>query len=298
MAHERTFAVETIATLGLISSPELDAMYTLSPFVWRERDAYGLMIRLVNRSDDPAKKISRIHRGTSQDGIVFRIDTQPAIAPGSGADRDGCEDPTVLAMDGSLTVYYSGWNDTREYTELLCATTERSGIFTKHGTAIAHSSALGNPKEASLAQCSDGSWCMFFEYASGGASKIGRARASAVDGPWTIESGSPISTRSGAWDDWHLSPGPIVTTADGRQLMFYNGSTRQSAWRIGFVEFDRDFAKVIRRGDVPLITPPAPVGDERDIAFAASAVLADDGAIHLYYSVADQFLKRATLRGS
>jgi predicted GH43/DUF377 family glycosyl hydrolase len=77
--------------------------------------------------------------------------------------------------------------------------------------------------------------------------------------------------------------------------MFYNGATRDAKWRIGWIRFDPNYHVVIERCDDPLIVPPTPKTDETDIAFAASAITEDE-LIRVYYSVADQHMRRATLR--
>lgn len=53
--------------------------------------------------------------------------------------------------------------------------------------------------------------------------------------------------------------------------------------------------RLLARSGEPLVTPHIKHNDDdMDIAFAASAV-EEDGAIRLYYSVADQYAVRATL---
>jgi hypothetical protein len=79
--------------------------------------------------------------------------------------------------------------------------------------------------------------------------------------------------------------------------MFYNGATHDARWRIGWVTLDRNCECMTDRGVEPMLVPP-PAKDRAatDIAFAASAVLQDDGLIHLYYSLEDRMLSRAVVR--
>ncbi len=291
------FTVEETASLEIRQPGLLAEMYTLSPFVWREDQSYGLLLRVVNRSDIPAEKVSRIYYGTSRDGLAFTVGDQPVIAPGPGADdRDGCEDPTLATVQGVTYVYYSGWNQTSERGKLLLAAGINAEHLEKRGVAIPYTSEQENPKEASILQASDGSWRLFYEYSHGGASRVGLASAPAVDGPWTVR-GSPFQARPGHWDDWHLSPGPVLRSARNRHVMFYNGGTRDAHWRIGWIEFDEQCLQVTDRGDEPLIIPPPGEPGDTDIAFVASAVQQGKD-IFLYYSVADKDLIRATIRRS
>ena len=53
------------------------------------------------------------------------------------------------------------------------------------------------------------SWRLFYEFARDGASRLGMARAEKLGVNWTaMEEMVPI--REDSWDNWHLSPGPII----------------------------------------------------------------------------------------
>lgn len=269
-------------------------VYLLSPFVWRENDRYRMLLRVVPRCDDPAKKIARVHYGESADGLHFTLSGKAAVAPGRENDRDGCEDPTVCIVDGRYYVYYTGWDERSKRGELMLAESDDILRLEKRGTILPWTPERKNPKEATVVQAADGSWRMFFEYAADDRSKVGLARSPAVDGPWSVI--EPLfEARAGEWDDWHLSTGPIVPTGGGDPVMFYNGATRDAKWRIGWITFDADYTRVRDRCSEPLIVPP-PLreADATDIAFAASAVV-ENGVVHLYYSVADKDMYRAVL---
>src|SRR5262249_29256040 len=112
------------------------------------------------------------------------------------------------------------------------------------------------------------------------------------DGPWEILP-DPFTVRQHAWDNWHLSTGPIVLLEGRNPVMFYNGATVDARWRIGWIAFSPDYTKVIARGLEPLLVPPPNVDRAAtDIAFAASALIEGD-FIHLYYSLEDRLLRRA-----
>ncbi|GAC1499962.1 MAG: hypothetical protein NVS1B2_24170 [Vulcanimicrobiaceae bacterium] len=287
--------MHSIATLGFLGAPHLDGMYTLSPYVWESDGGYAMLVRLVNRSKNPHEKVSRIHAATSRDGIAFTLADEPTLAPGStptDPDADGCEDPTVVAVSGEHVVYYSGWNERSQSGALLWATVPALAASTKRGIALASTSAYGNPKEATVARCADGTWALFFEYARDGASRIALARGSDATGPWEIDPTFAFPVRPAGWDRYHLSPGPIVRDETSEPLMFFNGGDESGAWRIGWVRFDANYRAVIDRGEEPVLAPPIRAGDESDIAFAASA-FERDGRVAIYYTVADKLPKRA-----
>ena len=278
------------------SSSELAGMYKLSPCVWQENGRFELLLRVVNRSDNPAEKVARIHHGSSADGLCFVLDDAPAIAPGPDVpgsyDSGGCEDPTIARVGGTCYVYYTGWNEHLKRGELLLATGPDVHHLQKQGIALESSEQVINPKEATIVQASDGTWRLFFEYANEGKSKIGLARSANVAGPWDVL--PPLfERRPEGWDSWHLSTGPILESKSGNPVMFYNGATQSAQWRIGWIVFDADYTQVLDRSDLPRILPHLKRSvDDSDIAFAASSVRVADGSF-LYYSVADQYVTRA-----
>src|SRR5579864_6014665 len=231
-------------------------MFALSPFVWRERDEYKVMLRAVPRSDNPAEKIARVHYGESRDGLRFSMYDKPAIAPGPGDDDlDGCEDPTVAMVDGEYYVYYTGWNEGTKHGQLLIASGPDPVRLEKRGVLLPWTPERKNPKEATVVRARDGSWRLFFEYAADDKSKIGVASAPFVYGPWTMME-PPFEARADHWDSWHLSTGPIVFSDSNEPVMFYNGATRDAAWRIGWIAFDDCYSRVTARCEGPLIAPP------------------------------------------
>ena len=290
------FAVTSIDRLIVRSEPPLREMYKLSPFVWRERNEYHVLIRAVPHVDNPAEKVARIYHGRSTDGIAFEMDAQPAISPGrSNDDNGGCEDPSVAIVDGTYYVYYTGWNEAEKCGQLMLATGSTPSQFEKHGVALPSTPEQQNPKEATIVQAADGSWRLFYEFATDGASRIGVATGTSVAGPWRVLD-LPFKARTADWDSWHLSTGPFCNPHSGESVMFYNGSGRDADWRIGWIAFDDNFSHVIRRCTDPIIAPPANrEPGSTDIAFAASAV-EEEGSIALYYSVADKDMHRATIR--
>ena len=99
------FRMGASVPLEPIGAGPLAEMYTLSPFVWQTGKRYDLLLRAVNRAPRDENKVSQIYYGTSEDGVRFRMESQPVIAPGpESEDEDGCEDPTVAVVDDTLYV--------------------------------------------------------------------------------------------------------------------------------------------------------------------------------------------------
>ena len=296
--HTHDFRLLQLDELQFICPDQLARMYKLSPFVWYEEGRSKLLLRIVNVSRDASQKVARIHYGESDDGVTFAVTDSPVIAPDpdpAAYDNGGCEDPTIARVDNEYFVYYSGWNEHIKRGELLLAAGPSIDRLTKRGIALASSDLARNPKEAEIVRVADGTWRLFFEYAHDDKSKIGIARSQHVDGPWEIL--TPLfEARPERWDSWHLSTGPVINSNPDFPVMFYNGATRDAHWRIGWIVFDAAFTRVLARSEAPIVLPHIKHNkDDTDIAFASSA-LNDDGVIHLYYSVADQYCCRAVIQ--
>ncbi|MES2755295.1 MAG: hypothetical protein V4659_11580 [Pseudomonadota bacterium] len=301
MSKPAGFEVVATAPMTLSRTNRLANMYVLSPYVWLADGVFHLLLRAVpRRDDDPRLKMAEIWYGRSDDGLHFVMDEAPAIFPGPDlADLDGCEDPTVhVDTDHMLRVWYTGYNEREQAGRLMLARGPDVHRLAKAGVMIPnHPPRYANPKEATLVAPAKDRWRLFFEFARDGASLIGQTDSDELDGGWGEPADAPLAPRKDQWDDWHLSPGPVVGADSARPVMFYNGATRDAHWRIGWVAFDSRYAKIVARSDDPLIAPDpdGSNGADTDIAFAASAV--EVGAdILLYYSQSDQHLRRATVR--
>lgn len=293
------FNVEEVKALTIEADHPLTQRDFLSPYVWMEGDKYVMLVRSAPRTITETGNTGTIHYGESDDGIRFRVHSDPIIAPGrDDLDVGGCEDPTVIKWKDEYVVYYTGVDKTRRSGQLLYASGPSLDKLAKRGVAYASSQSEGNTKEATVERTGDGRWRLFFEFARNNASLVGLALGDGVGGPWT-EQPAPFAPRQHAWDNWHLSPGPLLTSDENMPVMFYNGATRDARWRIGWVAFDRDCTEVVDRCIEPLIVPPPPKerGDT-DIAFAASCIVVDAEMSLLYFSRADQLMFRALIRRS
>ena len=294
------YVVEKLDEVQLETEEPLKSMDWMSPFVWRAGDdgkRLRMMLRAVPRPLGPDDPTGVIYSGESDDGLTFRMEKTPAIAPGPDkVDAGGVEDPTVWRTDEDLMVYYTGVEAGRAQGSLLVATGINEKSLKKRAVMLQAPEGQGNIKEATLAQAADGSWRLFYEYAQDNASRIGMATASEFGEQWQPAS-EPFPIRADRWDNWHLSTGPIVQLPGRDPVMFYNGATADARWRIGWVSFDENFSRVTDRCIEPMLVPP-PADDRTatDIAFAASALTTGDDCLQLYYSLEDRRLSRALIR--
>lgn len=293
------YVVEELQDVTLdIAGPEgrLAHHDLMSPFLWQEGDLYRLLVRVLPRPLGPQDPTGVIWSGASQDGLCFQMAQAPTLSPGSMADdAGGCEDPTLVQAGNDYLIYYTGVDAGRSQGALLLAKGKDLIDLTWQRVMLKAPPGEGNIKEATLVQGSDGEFRLFYEYAKDNASRIGLAVGPSAEGPWTVVK-DPFSVRDSAWDNWHLSTGPIVQLPGCDPVMFYNGATMDARWRIGWISFTPDFSRVTARGIEPLLVPP-PARDraDTDIAFAASCVVGGDD-IWLYYSLEDRILRRARIR--
>lgn len=297
------FAVEAIdvVTLDIAGSDGLLAGYDLmSPYVWEKDDTLHLLVRVLPNPLGPDQPTGVIYAGTSRDGLAFTMRPQPAIAPGpEDDDAGGVEDPTVVLSKERVLVFYTGVERGRRQGSLLVAQGRDMSALVKNRVLLKAPEGEGNIKEAAAARGADGRYRLFYEYAreirpGASASRIGMAIADTLDGPWTVID-DPFGVREEAWDNWHLSTGPILSRPGKPHVMFYNGATLDARWRIGWIAFDANLENVVDRCIEPLIVPPPPqLRSGTDIAFAASCLDRGD-CVHLYYSLEDRVLRRASL---
>jgi hypothetical protein len=178
---------------------------------------------------------------------------------------------------------------------LLVATGPDQHSLRKRAVMLQAAAGQGNIKEATIAQAADGSWRLFYEFERDESSRIGVATSSEFGRDWHPEA-EPFTPRSNSWDNWHLSTGPIVHLPGRDPVMFYNGATHDARWRIGWVSFDENYSTITDRCIEPMLVPPPELDrTATDIAFAASTVIESDCTIHLYYSLEDRRLARATV---
>jgi predicted GH43/DUF377 family glycosyl hydrolase len=298
MSNNLGFTVEAIEPVSVTGPAAIEGAAFMSPYVWKldHGKGYGLLVRVVPPAGTPQASTGSIWYGESSDGLAFKLDDKAVICPGPDPlDIGGCEDPTLILLKDRALVYYTGVDASGSTGQLLLAQGKDVHHLDKTSIALASSKTEGNTKEASIDRTTDGHWRLFYEYARNEASLVGLATGESEVGPWT-EQPQPFAPRTDAWDSWHLSTGPLLTTDKDMPVMFYNGATRDARWRIGWVAFDAEYTRVVDRCLEPLIVPPPqPDRTAADIAFAASLVADGNHAI-LYYSLADARLERARIR--
>ena len=149
-----------------------DCPLSTGPIAWAAKDAFnpGAVVHddkvcLLVRGEDKVGRYagtSRIGLATSSDGLHFKLEPEPVLAPGH--DRwqawewpGGLEDPRVVAApDGSFVCTYTAFDG--KVGCLFVATSRDLRTWTKHGPAFADSAYVRRPTKAGaiLTELKDG----------------------------------------------------------------------------------------------------------------------------------------------
>src|SRR4051812_27017988 len=98
---ELDFAVERIQVVQLDIARKPDGLLAghdlMSPYVWEAEGRINLLARVLENPLGPDAPTGVIYSATSDDGLFFTTEAQPAIEPGPDeVDAGGVEDPTVV----------------------------------------------------------------------------------------------------------------------------------------------------------------------------------------------------------
>lgn len=250
-------------------------------------------------------KISRIGLAWSKDGIHIdgRLD-QPIFEPADESDRDGCEDPRLVVIDGRVWMLYTAWNQKVAQIALASISVDDflAGRFDKwerHGLGFP---GLANKDAVLYPEKFDGKYALYHRLDP----NMWITYMDELTCPWPSEGQKIIiSPRTGMmWDGVKIGAGaqPIKTTHGW--LNIYHGVDYERTYRLGviFSPLD-DPAEVVYRSPNPVLEPETEyeLGDieGRDswvphVVFTCGAVPAEDKEvigpdddILVYYGAAD-----------
>lgn len=78
--------------------------------------------------------VSSLGLAWSEDGLSFDTEPEPIMVPEYDWERYGCEDPRVVAIDGTFYLTYTGWD--RRAARLCLATSTDLRHWDKHGPIV------------------------------------------------------------------------------------------------------------------------------------------------------------------
>jgi predicted GH43/DUF377 family glycosyl hydrolase len=233
--------------------------------------------------------ISHLRTARSKDGIVFRIDPEPALAPAHPLEAFGIEDPRITLIDGTYWVNYTAVSSVGIATGL--ASSRDLARFERHGIIF-------SPPNRDVA--------IFPEKIGGRYVALHRPMPEGIGRPaiWLATSPDLLSwgehsylagARPGAWDDLKIGGGavPFRVKAGGRDawLAVYHGVTASPlTYSLGALLLDAaDPSKILGRSRVPILAPEAPYelkGFFANVVFTCG-LLAEGDLVRIYYGASD-----------
>ncbi|MDQ3698624.1 MAG: glycoside hydrolase family 130 protein [Gemmatimonadota bacterium] len=233
--------------------------------------------------------ISHLRVARSSDGIHFDVEPAPALAPATGYESFGVEDPRITLLDGRYWINYTAVSPYGIATAL--ASTKDFRTFERHGIIFP-------PPNRDVT--------IFPEKIGGRYAALHRPMPAGLGQPaiWAASSSDLISwgehrfvagARGGGWDDSKVGGGavPFRVRAGNEDawLAVYHGVTGSPpAYSLGALLLDgRDPAHVIARSREPILRPDAPY--EREGFFGGvvftCGLLAEGDLVRIYYGAAD-----------
>jgi predicted GH43/DUF377 family glycosyl hydrolase/glycosyltransferase involved in cell wall biosynthesis len=254
----------------------------------RYRGSTGGFTAAADDVTDFLTQMSHLRVARSSDGVHFRVDDTPAVAPADRIEEYGCEDPRATFIDGAWQVTYVSVSRLGITTSR--ATTDDFREFERKGVMF-----LPDHKDVVL----------FPERVDGRYVALTRPMPQSfgrVLGMWIAFSDDlnqwghhqPLALpRWGMWDELRTGAGTVPFRVAEGWLELYHGVDRDESYAMGALLLDaKDPTRVLARSPRPILVPTEPFersGVFDNVVFACGHVpLDDDGRrIRLYYGAAD-----------
>lgn len=264
------------------------------PRTIRFRGSTGGFTAAADDVTDFLTQMSHLRVARSSDGVHFRVDASPALAPLDRLEEYGCEDPRATRLDGVWEITYVSVSRLGITTSR--ATTTDFRAFDRKGVMF-----LPDHKDVVL----------FPEKVDGRYVALTRPMPQSfgrVLGIWIAFSDDleqwgnhqPLALpRWGMWDELRTGAGTVPFRVAEGWLELYHGVDRDQRYAMGALLLDeRDPTRVLARSRRPILVPSAPferAGLFGNVVFSCGHVPLDgDGErIRLYYGAADTCLGAA-----
>jgi predicted GH43/DUF377 family glycosyl hydrolase len=228
--------------------------------------------------------ISHLRVAHSTDGISFKIEDAPAIAPANEYETFGVEDPRISLIDGTYYISYVAVCPVGVTTCL--ASTKDFKSFERHGVIFCPE----NKDVVLLPERIDGRYYALHRPVSPLFKK---------QEIWIAESGDLVcwgnhryvmSPRAGCWDEIKIGASAVPFKIDAGWLEIYHGADRNNRYCLGAVLLDTQQPwKVIARAKRPILEPQTDYEIEGffgNVVFSCG-LLCEEDKLRIYYGVAD-----------
>ncbi|MBN1493267.1 MAG: glycoside hydrolase family 130 protein, partial [Candidatus Omnitrophica bacterium] len=237
--------------------------------------------------------LSHIRKAWSHDGLTFTVDTKPTLLPMNEYETYGIEDPRVTYVDGLYALNYTGVSSHGIATML--ATSRDLLVFKRHGIMF----VPDNRDVVIFPQKIDGHYMALHRpcTAAFGPPSIWIARSKDL-----LQWGGHrclIRPSHELWEARKIGGGAVPIKTNKGWLVIYHGVGYDDVYSLGAVLLDgRDPTIIKGRLHEPILQPLESYECEGffgNTVFTCGAVVADDGAVNVYYGAADETLCVATI---
>ena len=267
-----------------------EAAGVFNPAVIKDGDRYVMLYRAQD-----AKGTSALGRATSQDGIHFAREPEPALAPEADYERGGgVEDPRLVKIGATFHLTYTAYDG--KNAQLALATSSDLRRWERRGVIMPANVGRWNVKwtksGAILTEPVRGRyWMYYMADAAAGSDQTGVAYSTDLR-RWTEALDAPVlGRRPGRFDSRVVEPGPPPVMLPEGILLVYNGADDRLSYRTGWALFDRnDPTRVIARSDAPVFEPQRGwerTGQVPNVVFVEGLVR-ESGRWLFYYGGADK----------
>ena len=241
---------------------------------------------VVYKGQDYLSTMSHIRIARSVDGVNFEVDSEPFIFPSVDSEVYGIEDARVTLIDGAYYINYScvsadGWATALATTSDFKSIERRGIIFHPESKDVALFPEKVGGKYHALHRPNN--------------SGFGKASIWYADSPDLLHWGNHqcvVRPRDMIWEEMKIGGGAPSVRTDAGWLHVYHGKGRDQLYSLFVVLFDLNEPwKVIKRGEMPFITPEEPYETEGffgNVIFSNGLVVEPDGRVLLYYGASDE----------
>jgi predicted GH43/DUF377 family glycosyl hydrolase len=250
---------------------------------------------LLFRAQD-TKGVSSVGFASSQDGKLFKVDSEPVFAAQEIYELGGgVEDPRLQKIDGKFYLTYTAYNG--KDAQLCLASSDDLRSWHRLGIIMPAYQGTWNKKwtksGAIVPVRINNKYWMYYLGTVNDTDEMGLASSDDLI-HWKDATEKPVlPKRDKMFDSRVVEPGPAPIITDRGILLIYNGADDKLVYRTGWVLFDKnDPTKVLARSSVPLFEPEQKwekVGQVPNVVFVEGLVQHGNELL-LYYGGADKYV--------
>lgn len=235
-------------------------------------------------SEQYLSSLSHLRLARSRDGVHFKIDERPAMAPANPYEMYGMEDPRIVRLADRYYITYSAVSPLGS--SIALASTANFTTYRRHGVIF----CPDNRDVEIFPKKIHGRYYALHRPNSG---EYGKREIWLAESPDLLHWGNHrrvMGIRDNAWDNGRVGGSAVPIRTKLGWLEIYHGADRRNRYCLGAVLLDAHAPwRVLRRGRLPILEPETEYekrGFFGDVIFNCG-VLVEEGVIKIYYGAAD-----------